>query len=108
MTQQREPVLASMITASPSDLLIKKLVAEAARIARTEDCSWCTQLGGSNGLLCRSNGVHYCRVLAAHAAGKVSDSHLAAAQVVLGSPAPHREMLLVFQPRQASPTGSAG
>lgn len=88
----------SVTTASPDDPLTRKLAAEAAQAARTEYCSWCTQRGGSNGQLCRSNGVHYCRIVAAHQAGIVSDAHLIAVQIVLGSSAPHREMLLVFEP----------
>lgn len=89
--------LATLIAASPGDPLIVNLAAEAAQASRTEYCSWCTQHGGSNDLLCRPNGVHYCRIAAAHQAGKISDAHLVAVQVVLGSPAPHREMLLIFE-----------
>src|SRR5260370_3966051 len=105
MTNQAE--ITTLITGWTDDLGFKKLVAEAARMARTEYCSWCTQHGGSNGMPCRSNGVHYCRVLAAHAAGTIGATHLLAAQVALGSPAPHREMLLVFEPWQALTTDTA-
>ncbi len=92
---------ATVINGSPDDALIKKLASEAARTARTEYCSWCQQRGGSNGLLCRANGVHYCRLRAAHQAGKISDTHMIAVQIVLGSPAPHPEKLLKFEPWQA-------
>lgn len=90
--------LVSVIAASADDPSIKKLVAEAARTARTEWCSQCDQHGGNNGRLCRPGGIHYCRVLAAHIAGKISDTHLIAVQTTLGTPVPIPETFLRLEP----------
>jgi hypothetical protein len=97
-----------VIAVSPDDPLIKKLVAEAARAARTEYCSWCQQHGGSDGRLCRPDGIHYSRVLAAHIAGKITDAHLIAVQTTLGSRAPIPEKPLQLEAWQALEATSAG
>lgn len=92
---------ALVIGGGPDSELARKLVAEAARTACGEYCSWCQQSGGNNGRLCAAHGIHYCRVLAAHIAGKISDAHLAAVQVTLGSHSPIPEKLLSLEPWQA-------
>ena len=110
MADQRntaESALHSVITASAGDKLVKNLVAEAARTARTEYCSTCNQHGGNNGRLCAPTGIHYGRVLAAHIAGKVSDAHLIAVQTTLGSQAPVQEKLLQLEAWQALQATSA-
>jgi hypothetical protein len=101
LAQKHEPALATVTAASPDDLVIKRLVAEAARAGCTEYCSWCRRHGGGDGQLCRPGGIHYCRVLAAHIAGKISDAQLIAVQVTLGSGAPIPEKLLQLEPWQA-------
>lgn len=85
----------------PDSALAGQLVAEAARKACTEYCSWCQRTGGYNGRLCAADGIHYCRILAAHIAGKISNAHLEAVQAALGSPAPVPEKLLNLEPWQA-------
>jgi hypothetical protein len=93
--------IATIIAASPGDPLVKNLVAEAVRTACIEYCSWCQRRGGQNGRLCTLSGIHYCRVLAAHISGKISDTHLVAVQITLESHAPIPEKLLSLEPWQA-------
>lgn len=95
--------IALVIGGGPDSALARKLVAEAARTACGEYCSWCQQSGGNNGRLCAAYGIHYCRVLAAHIAGKISDAHLVAVQVTLGSRSPIPEKLLSFEPWPVAP-----